>query len=229
MKLLNAAAETTLSGAINASQTTLTINAVAGSPTHTPFRIWIDAEMMIVRTRVGANYSNVLRGAEGTTASAHDDDAMVIYPLVPTSGPVTAAAVFELTARGGTASSGAVSTACITFIIDGGSSAITTGIKGDLEIPFGCTIQAWTLLADQSGAIKIDVWKDVYANYPPDNSDSITNGNEPEIVASDTDAQDTTLNNWTTVTITAGDTLRFNVDSCTSIKRVTLSLKVSKT
>lgn len=118
-------------------------------------------------------------------------------------------------------------TRSITFIMDGGGSVIATGIKGDLEIPFSCEIEAWTILADQAGAIKIDVWKDTYANYPPTDADSITNGNEPEIVASDDSAQDTDLSDWTTTRITAGDTLRFNVDSVATITRATLSLKVS--
>lgn len=119
--------------------------------------------------------------------------------------------------------------ASITIVIDGGGLTITTGIKGYLEIPFACTISAWTLLADQSGAIKIDVWKDTYGNFPPDNSDSITNGHEPEITASGSKAQDTDLSDWTTVSVTAGDILGFNVDSVTSHQRVTLALKVSKT
>lgn len=114
----------------------------------------------------------------------------------------------------------------ITFIIDGGGSTITTGIKGDLEIPFACTISAVTMLADQSGSIVVDIWKDTYANYPPTNVDSITASAVPTISTA-TKSQDTTLTGWTT-SISAGDTLRFNVDSVTTIKRVTLSLKVTK-
>ncbi len=115
----------------------------------------------------------------------------------------------------------------IEYVIDGGGVAITTGIKGDLEIPFGCTINRVTLLADQSGSIVIDIWKDVYANYPPTNADSITASAKPTITTA-TKSQDSTLTGWTT-TITAGDTLRFNVDSITTCTRVTLSLKVTRT
>lgn len=117
--------------------------------------------------------------------------------------------------------------ATITFVIDGGGSAITTGVKGDLEIPFGCTIVAATLLADQSGSIVVNVWKDTYANYPPTVADKIT-ASAPPTISTATKSQDTTLTGWTT-SITAGDTLRFNVDSVTTIQRVTLSLKVKKT
>jgi len=119
-------------------------------------------------------------------------------------------------------------TASINFIIDGGGSAITTGEKGHIEIPFACTIKQVTLLADQSGAIKIDIWKDIYANFPPDNTDTITGANEPEIAASGVKDQDSTLTSWTT-SISAGDILAFNVDSITTVKRCTVSLKVIKT
>ena len=115
----------------------------------------------------------------------------------------------------------------LTFIIDGSGSTITTGIKGDLEIPFACTINRVTLLADQSGSIVIDIWKDTYANYPPTVADTITASAKPTITTA-TKSQDATLTGWTT-SIAAGDTLRFNVDSVTTIQRVTLALKVTKT
>ncbi|GAH28073.1 unnamed protein product, partial [marine sediment metagenome] len=51
----------------------------------------------------------------------------------------------------------------IIFIIDGGGEAITTGEKGHLRIPFKCEIQRATLLADQSGSIVVNIWKDTYA------------------------------------------------------------------
>lgn len=114
----------------------------------------------------------------------------------------------------------------ITFIIDGGGVAITTGIKGDLTIPFACTINEWTLLADQSGSIVVDIWKDTYANYPPTVADTITASAKPTITTA-TKGQSSTLTGWTTA-IAAGDTLRFNVDSITTCQRVTLSLKVTR-
>jgi hypothetical protein len=104
-----------------------------------------------------------------------------------------------------------VPTATITFIIDGGGSAITPGVKGDLEIPFACTIQQVTLLADQSGSIVVDIWKDTYANYPPTVADKITSVTPPTIAVA-TKSQDNLLLGWTTA-IAAGDTLRFNVNS----------------
>jgi len=117
----------------------------------------------------------------------------------------------------------------LNFIIDGGGSAITTGQKGHIVVDFACTIMAWTLLADTSGAIKVDIWKDTYANFPPTNDDSICNGHEPEIAASGAKAQDTDLSDWGDVTVDAGDVLAFNVDSCATITRCTIALKVKRT
>jgi hypothetical protein len=114
----------------------------------------------------------------------------------------------------------------LNFVIDGGGSAITTGVKGDIYFEAAYTISAWTLLADASGAIKIDLWMDTYANYPPTDADSITNGHEPEIAASGVKAQDTDIADWTDVTIAAGQSIRVNVDSAATITRCTLALKL---
>ena len=122
---------------------------------------------------------------------------------------------------------GGLDITAITFIMDGGGSEIATGIHGDIPIPFNCTIQEVTLLADQSGSIVIDIWKDTYANYPPVVGDSITAAAKPTITTA-VKSQDGTLTGWTT-TIVAGDTLRYNVDSIATIKRVTISLKITRT
>lgn len=113
-------------------------------------------------------------------------------------------------------------TASIQFIIDGGGSAITTGVKGYLSIPFACTITNVTMLADQSGSIVVDIWKDVYSSYPPTDVDSITASAVPTISAA-TKSTDSTLTGWTT-SIAAGDILGFNVDSVSSISLLTISL-----
>ena len=114
----------------------------------------------------------------------------------------------------------------LTFIIDGGGSAITTGQKGHIEIPFACTITGWTLVADQSGSIVVDVWKDTYANFPPTVADTIT-GSEKPTLSSVQKNQDLTLTTWTTA-VSAGDILAFNVDSVATATRVTLSIRAEK-
>lgn len=117
----------------------------------------------------------------------------------------------------------------VAIIIDGGGSAITSGVKSTIRFDFGCTINAWTLLSPkESGAIKIDLWKDTYANFPPTDADSITNSHEPEITATGNKAEDTDLSDWTTTAITSGDCMIVNVDSATTITNVTLILKVTR-
>lgn len=120
--------------------------------------------------------------------------------------------------------SAGIKTSTLNFVIDGGGSVITTGIKGDLVVDFNCTIQSVTALADQVGSIVVDIWKDTYANYPPVVGDTIT-ASAPVTITSANKSQNTTLTGWTT-TVTAGDTVRFNVNSCSAITRATIALKV---
>jgi hypothetical protein len=127
--------------------------------------------------------------------------------------------------QGATGPGGAV--VDLIFIIDGGGSAITTGEKGHLAVDFACTINQWTLLADQSGSIVIDVWKDTYANFPPTVADTIAGSEKPTLSAVQKN-QDTNLTTWTTA-ISAGDILAFKVDSASTVTRVVLALKVTRT
>ena len=116
--------------------------------------------------------------------------------------------------------------ATLTYIISGGGSAISTGAKGFLEIPFACTIVGWTLLADVSGSIVIDVWNDTYANFPPVVADTIAGTEKPTLSAVQKN-QDLALTTWITA-VAAGDILRFNVDSAATVTEVTLSIRVRK-
>lgn len=114
----------------------------------------------------------------------------------------------------------------IQFVIDGGGTTITTGIKGDAYVKRNCTVTGWTVMADQSGAIVVDVWNQTYASYPPTVTQTITGSEKPTITASGVKGQDLTLTTWTTTALVAGTTLRFNVDSVTSITRATIVIHV---
>jgi len=84
-----------------------------------------------------------------------------------------------------------------------------------------------TLLADQSGSIVVNIWKQAYADYPPEVGQKIT-ASAPPTLSGAVMSQDSTLTGWTTA-IAAGDCLMFNVDSIATLTWVTLSLKVTKT
>lgn len=121
-----------------------------------------------------------------------------------------------------------VKTSALEFQINGGGSVIATGVqKGtDLEVPFACTVIEWRLVADVSGSIVIDVWKDTYANFPPTVADTIA-GSEKPTLASAQKNEDTNLTTWTTA-LAKGDWLRLNVDSAATVTAVTLSLTVRR-
>lgn len=119
----------------------------------------------------------------------------------------------------------------IAFIIDGGGAPLTTGVKGYLYIPFGCIINQANLLGDQSGSVVVDIWKCTYAQFDagsthPVAGDKIT-GSNPPTISGTTKSQDAALVGWNT-TINSGDVLAFNVNSITTIQRVTLCLTAVK-
>lgn len=116
----------------------------------------------------------------------------------------------------------------IIFSKDSGNTnvALATGILGDLKVDFDCEIQSVTLLADQSGSCVVDIWKAAYASYPPVDGNSICGSAEPEI-SNAAKSQDTSLAGWTK-TISAGDILRFNLDSNDDIARLTIILTVKR-
>lgn len=100
--------------------------------------------------------------------------------------------------------------------------AYSTGLKGFLHMPFACTLTAWSLLADVAGSIVVDIWKDVFASFPPTVADTITAAAKPTIAAAQ-GTQSSILTGWTTA-ISAGDILAFNVDSTATVTRVILTL-----
>jgi len=122
---------------------------------------------------------------------------------------------------------GAGRTFDITFIMDGVGAAVTTGAKGWIRVPWACTLTGWKMTADLSTTTTIDVWKDSYSNFPPDNADTITNGHEPAISGA-TKAEDTDISDWTTVTVSAGDFLRINVDANDNAKYLELSITAER-
>ena len=113
----------------------------------------------------------------------------------------------------------------IPFIIDGGGAVITTGEKGHLPpLPRAMTVTGWTILGDVSGSIVVDVAKDTYANFPPTfPADSIAGTEKPTLTSAQKN-QDRTLTSWTTA-LAKDDIISFNVDSATTVTRVTIGLE----
>lgn len=156
---------------------------------------------------------------DGGTGASTASGARTALELVPANGLELSSPNVQMTTN--------QRTSAIIWTIDGGGSAITTGQKGYIEIPFACTITAARSFADQSGSIVVDIWADAYVNYPPTDADSIT-ASAPITISATTKSQDTTLTGWDT-SLAAGDILGFNVDSVSTITRLTIVLTVVKT
>jgi hypothetical protein len=117
-------------------------------------------------------------------------------------------------------------TSSVDVIIEGQNYPIDIGRKVAVRVPYDCVLTECMMLADQSGSMVVDIWKDTYGNYPPDNSDSIVSTSPPTLSGTD-HSIDTILAGWTTA-LAEDDILAFNVDSCSVITRVTISLKFEK-
>lgn len=101
---------------------------------------------------------------------------------------------------------------------------LSTGVKAYIPVPWACNVTGWTILANPSGSIVVDVWKDSYANFPPTVADTIAGTEKPTISAAQK-GQDLALTTWTFL-IAAGSVLAFNIDSVTSIKQATVAIHV---
>ena len=112
----------------------------------------------------------------------------------------------------------------INFVIDGGGTTITTGIKGTITVDFNCEVLEWAVTADQSGDIVVDVNRSTFAGYPTTLSIA---GTELPTITTSTKGEDRTITTWST--INTGDVLEFEVDSITTIQRATVSIVCRKT
>lgn len=120
----------------------------------------------------------------------------------------------------------AVADGVIIVTIDGNGSVPSTGLVARFSVPKPLTITQVTLLADVSGSIVLDIWKDTYANYPPTVGDTITASAKPTISGA-IKSQDGTLTGWTT-SLSSGDTVFVNIDSIATITYCTMMLKVKQ-
>ncbi len=112
------------------------------------------------------------------------------------------------------------------FVFDGGGVALTTGAKlVYMTVPLSCNIISWRILANPSGSIVFDIWKDTFANFPPTVADTITASAKPTLSAA-TSAESSTLTGWTT-SLATGDILEVNIDSVSTVTKVYLDLFVT--
>jgi hypothetical protein len=160
---------------------------------------------------------------------AGDIVAGMVYKATPLQALNGGAGGFALDTVGIIASpSGGVANASnqfeIEFIIDGGGVAITNGNKGQLHIPFNCSIFTWRAIADQSGSIAVDILR---ANLAVPTVSMVGAGNKPGL-SSQQISLGAALTGWTSTVLAYDDWIAFNVTSVTLVTRVTIVLSCAK-
>lgn len=117
-------------------------------------------------------------------------------------------------------------TGSLGFVLGDGSNSLPVGTEVRLPIDYRCVLTGYTLAADATGSLVIDLRNDTFANYPPTGADSICGGAKPTL-ASANRTTTSTLSGWTT-TLNAGDVLAAVIESISTIKRVTLVLRTRR-
>ncbi len=114
------------------------------------------------------------------------------------------------------------------FATGGGSSGHSPGcvfsnvlaattVTSEIQIPYGGTIEGWTIVGDVAGSVSIAVSRATYANY-----DTMTSLFTATCTTSKK-AQATGLSH----TLTAGDILRFTASGFSLFNRVSITLEVN--
>lgn len=111
----------------------------------------------------------------------------------------------------------------VTFVVDGGDTTPSTGEYSSIVSNFNGTITSWTITSDIAGSTVVDIWKANGAK--PTVANTITASAKPTLSSANY-ATGATLTGWTT-SITENDVLTINIDSISTLKRVTLQLNIS--
>lgn len=108
------------------------------------------------------------------------------------------------------------------FLDDGGTVLATGAKKIYTRVPWNFTATSVEVVADVSGSIVVDLWKDTYGNFPPTNADSIVASAKPTL-SSAQKSQDTTLTGWTT-SWAEGDRIEAEIESCSTITKAVVTV-----
>jgi hypothetical protein len=111
--------------------------------------------------------------------------------------------------------------------VDGVTAVIQVGTVGYVVMPYTGTITGWSITANVSGNIQFDVWEASGA-IPTVANTIISNATFKPKLTSSNFATSTTLTSWTTGFL-AGDVFGFYVDSASTIKNATLTIRTTKT
>lgn len=102
----------------------------------------------------------------------------------------------------------------VTFVVDGGASVPSTGVKLYTVVPYGVKFTNWYITANASGSLNVTIAKTSYSSFPSSFTDQLN------MVLSSQQKNSGT----TTFTAAAGDVLRINLNSISTIKRFEITL-----
>lgn len=103
-------------------------------------------------------------------------------------------------------------------VFNGYTAPPAVSLACELRVPRALTIKGWTIFADVSGSIVIDVLRATYAAYPTLSSIAST---EKPTLSSAVKNQNLSLSAFTTA-LAAGDILQFVVNSASTLTRATV-------
>jgi hypothetical protein len=123
----------------------------------------------------------------------------------------------------------------LSFMVDGGGSVLTTGVKARVLLPYNMQpisdgSVAWQSGLDQVGSIGWDLWMDSYTNYPPTNADRVsgTIGSQNPRITSAIKGASASLTGWNT-TWMKGNWLFVAIDTVATATWATLGVHIKKT
>lgn len=111
-----------------------------------------------------------------------------------------------------------------TYYATGGGSALATGNVACNQVPYSGTITAYSMIADQSGSVAVDIWK--RNNVTPTIVNTITASAKPTLSSASSNYGNTTLTGWTT-SVAANDVFCYHIDSVSTITWLTVILFIT--
>lgn len=115
---------------------------------------------------------------------------------------------------------------CFGVTLDGGGSALTTGQKGYITVPYAGTITAWSITAD-AGTCTFDIWKIASGTAVPTVANTITAAAKPAL-SSGTAVRSTSLPGWTT-SVAANDLFGYYLDAVATATKLSLVVEMAIT
>lgn len=111
--------------------------------------------------------------------------------------------------------------------VNGNGVVPDTGILLDVIVPYDLTVTQWTVISTSGiGSIVFDLWKAVQASFPPTVADTITGSDKPTLSSDDINSS-VALTGWDT-TWQAGDVVRVNIDSASTLTKATLVITYTR-